>query len=100
MKELYLFELVYSSQELLNHRVSYQEIVDVDFDLIKNYLRIHDRNKLYTNATIDRDMPKLVELSGLIKAWVKVYYRDNPSVFSFFPVNQLYKSQIIVKIVN
>lgn len=61
-------------------------MIDVDFGQVRKSFKIIDGNKLYTNSTIDRDSISISEASGLIKIWIKIYSKENPLLFSYFPV--------------
>lgn len=69
---------------------SSQELEDVDFNLVKKYLKIDSQNRLITSAVIVRDSAEISNVGGILKAWVKLNsFDNNPLNSSYFKVNKL-----------
>jgi len=82
-----VFQLVSDYQELLNVGISSQAFVDVDFDLVRNYFGVNRENELQSISYIDRDSFVFTSINGLVRMWVKGFFKSNPYNMNYFKVS-------------
>lgn len=83
-----VFKLVLGPQELQTaFPTSWaSEVLDVDFKLISNFITINSENELQTINVVNRDSFQFSSLNGILKLWVKVYFKTSPAKANFYKV--------------
>lgn len=86
LKGLYSnFEICYN-----NFIYFFEDILDVDFVLIRNYFQISGENKIFTTNIISRDSVDFMNINGIVKLWIKIFNTKNTNIFGYQKVNFQY----------